>query len=256
MGTSMSHRSAPPHLSDRLGRLLSRTNARALVALLVLAALGCVGTEGAKTPEKPPAKLAEAFVEALDAEVELADGQREPMAHTMARPGQTLMVAFHLPLAPQRAVHAVFEKVGYRAAFSPARLRMALRWAKASRGRTLCRVAVAAPDLPVHRLANVEALVADTGAQADLHAIRRACLTTLPAPLDPAMGELLCEQAAQAAKAQEEAGLPACLLVPDRIRGAMSRLLRRNAPRLHVLAHSEIPRSHSIQIQRVIGVTP
>src|SRR5690349_8274219 len=69
MGTSMSHRSAPPHLPDRLGRLLSRTNARALVALPVLAALGCVGTEGAKTPEKPPAKLAEAFVEALDAEV-------------------------------------------------------------------------------------------------------------------------------------------------------------------------------------------
>jgi len=124
---------------------------------------------------------------ALDAEVELADGQREPMAHTMAhtmaRPGQTLMVAFHLPLAPQRAMHAVFEKVGYRAAFSPARLRMALRWAEASRGRTLCRVAVAAPDLRVHRLANVEALVADTGAHVDLHAIRRACLTTLPAPL-------------------------------------------------------------------------
>ncbi|WP_227753496.1 MULTISPECIES: flagellar biosynthesis protein FlhA [Ramlibacter] len=77
-----------------------------------------------------------------------------------------------------------------------------------------------------------------------------------PAPLDPAMGELLCEQAAQAAKAQEESGLPACLLVPDRIRSAMARLLRRKAPRLHVLAHSEIPRSHSIQIQRVIGVTP
>jgi len=75
------------------------------------------------------------------------------------------------------------------------------------------------------------------------------------APMDPGMGELLCEQAAQAAKAQEEAGLPACLLVPDRIRAAMARLLRRKAPRLHVVAHSEIPRTHSIQIQRVIGVT-
>jgi len=75
------------------------------------------------------------------------------------------------------------------------------------------------------------------------------------APLDPGMAELLCDQAARAAQAQEEAGLPACLLVPDRIRPQMARLVRRKAPRLHVLAHSEIPRTHSIQIQRVIGVT-
>lgn len=122
---------------------------------------------------------------ALDAEVELADGQREPMARTMARTGtgQTLMVAFHVPLAADAPVHAVFEKVGYRAAFSPARLRMALRWADASRARTLCRVAVAAPDLRVQRLAAVEALIADASAVADLRAIRQACLTTLPPPL-------------------------------------------------------------------------
>ncbi|GAB3667469.1 flagellar biosynthesis protein FlhA [Ramlibacter alkalitolerans] len=75
------------------------------------------------------------------------------------------------------------------------------------------------------------------------------------APLDPAMAELLCEQAAQAAQQQEQDGLPACLLVPDRIRVPLARLLRRKAPRLHVIAHSEIPRTHSIQIQRVIGGT-
>ena len=74
------------------------------------------------------------------------------------------------------------------------------------------------------------------------------------APLDPGVSEMLCEQAAQAARQQEEAGLPGCLLVPDRIRAQMARLLRRKAPRLHVLAHSEIPRMHSIHIQRVIGV--
>jgi flagellar biosynthesis protein FlhA len=74
-------------------------------------------------------------------------------------------------------------------------------------------------------------------------------------PLDPGMADLLATQAAEAAREQEEAGLPACLLVPDRIRTAMARLLRRKAPRLHVLGHSEIPRTHSIQIQRVIGVT-
>ncbi len=76
-----------------------------------------------------------------------------------------------------------------------------------------------------------------------------------PAPLDPAMGELLSTQAVEAARAQEEAGLPACLLVPDRIRAPLSRLLKRRAPRLRVLAHSEIPRTHSIHINRVIGVT-
>jgi len=75
------------------------------------------------------------------------------------------------------------------------------------------------------------------------------------APLDPAMGELLAERAAQAAQLQEQDGQPACLLVPDRIRVPVARLLRRQAPRLHVLGHSEIPRTHSIQIQRVIGVT-
>jgi len=74
------------------------------------------------------------------------------------------------------------------------------------------------------------------------------------APLEPGMGELLTEQAAAAAQAQEEAGLPACLLVPDRIREPLSRMLRRKAPRLRVLAHSEIPRTHSIHIHRVIGV--
>lgn len=72
-------------------------------------------------------------------------------------------------------------------------------------------------------------------------------------PLDPSIADLLTEQAAEAAKLQEEAGVPACLLVPDRIRVPLSRLLRRAASRLHVLAHSEVPRTHTIRIHRVIG---
>ena len=73
------------------------------------------------------------------------------------------------------------------------------------------------------------------------------------APLDPGIGELLSKQAGDAARQQEEAGLPACLLVPDRIRAQLARLLKRGAPRLRVLAHSEIPETHSIRINRVIG---
>jgi flagellar biosynthesis protein FlhA len=85
--------------------------------------------------------------------------------------------------------------------------------------------------------------------------LMQALVPEAQVPLDPNMGELLCEQAADAAREQEEGGLPACLLVPDRIRAPLARLLRRKAPRLHVLGHSEVPRTHSIKINRVIGVS-
>jgi flagellar biosynthesis protein FlhA len=51
---------------------------------------------------------------------------------------------------------------------------------------------------------------------------------------------------------QEELGLPACLLVPDIIRSAIARLVRRVAPRLQVLAHSEIPETHTIRIGPIL----
>ncbi len=74
-------------------------------------------------------------------------------------------------------------------------------------------------------------------------------------PLDPQLAEMLCTHAADAARVQEEAGLPACLLAPDRIRAPLARLLRRKATRLHVLGHSEVPATHAIQIHQVIGVS-
>lgn len=70
--------------------------------------------------------------------------------------------------------------------------------------------------------------------------------------LDPAVAELLTQKAAELALGQEERGLPACLLVPDAIRSAVARLLRRVAPRLQVLAHSEIPETHSIRIGPIL----
>ena len=63
---------------------------------------------------------------------------------------------------------------------------------------------------------------------------------------------MLSKSAAQVAQKQEELGLPACLLVPDVIRGAMARLLRRVAPRLQVLSHSEIPETHTIRIGPIL----
>ncbi|MEY2685429.1 MAG: hypothetical protein RJA09_2573 [Pseudomonadota bacterium] len=71
--------------------------------------------------------------------------------------------------------------------------------------------------------------------------------------LDPGVADMLTKSAATVANRQEEAGVPACLLVPDAIRNAMARLLRRAAPRLQVLAHSEIPETHLIRIGPILG---
>jgi flagellar biosynthesis protein FlhA len=64
---------------------------------------------------------------------------------------------------------------------------------------------------------------------------------------------MLSKSATDIANQQEEKGVPACLLVPDAIRTAMARLLRRAAPRLQVLAHSEIPETHLIRIGPILG---
>ena len=73
------------------------------------------------------------------------------------------------------------------------------------------------------------------------------------AALDPGVADALTRNAVSSAKRQEDLGLPACLLVPDSIRAPVARLLKRAAPRLRVLAHSEIPETHSIRIASIIG---
>jgi len=73
------------------------------------------------------------------------------------------------------------------------------------------------------------------------------------AALDPGVADVLAKSAAESAQRQEDLGHPACLLVPDLIRAPMARLLKRAAPRLKVLSHSEIPETHSIRIGSIIG---
>jgi flagellar biosynthesis protein FlhA len=88
----------------------------------------------------------------------------------------------------------------------------------------------------------------------DLERLVAQALTSPNGPaLDPGVADALTRRAADTAKIQEDLGVPACLLVPDVIRAPMARLLRRAAPRLKVLAHSEIPETHSIRIGSVIG---
>ena len=74
--------------------------------------------------------------------------------------------------------------------------------------------------------------------------------------LDPGVAEILTRTAAEVALKQEEIGVPACLLVPDQIRSAIARLVRRGAPRLQVLAHSEIPETHTIRIGPILRGSP
>lgn len=118
---------------------------------------------------------------AMDALAELADGRREPLETVLRCPVRPLMVAFWLPCTDSSAP-MVFEKVGHRAAFSPARLRMTLRWRGPGRGCAVDRIAVAAPGLPVRRLHATEQVLAG-GDRPTLAGIRATCLQSLPPDL-------------------------------------------------------------------------
>ncbi|RMX08686.1 molybdopterin dehydrogenase [Corticibacter populi] len=141
---------------------------------------------------------------ALDAEAELADGRREPLFLCLQRPVRPLMTAFWLPRADRHPPsRSVFEKVGYRAAFSPARIRLALRWS--ADGRAVARVAAGAPGTPVHRLLAVEALLDPAAASAlpTLEGIRAACQASLPTELALIASRLIAGHAGCLANAAE-----------------------------------------------------
>jgi flagellar biosynthesis protein FlhA len=88
----------------------------------------------------------------------------------------------------------------------------------------------------------------------ELERLLTQALTSANGPmLDPGVADHLTRQAADATQRQENMGHPACLLVPDAIRPSLARLLKRAAPRLKVLGHSEIPETHSIRIGTLIG---
>ena len=48
-------------------------------------------------------------------------------------------------------------------------------------------------------------------------------------------------------------GLAPTLLVPDKLRVPLSRLLKRTAPRLRVLSHAEVPETSTIRVSTVLG---
>jgi flagellar biosynthesis protein FlhA len=71
--------------------------------------------------------------------------------------------------------------------------------------------------------------------------------------VEPGLGDLIVARMAEAAERQEKLGLPAVLLVPDRLRTSVARLMKRAAPRLKVLGHGEIPDFSAIRVSTVVG---
>ncbi|HEU0198807.1 MAG TPA: flagellar biosynthesis protein FlhA [Burkholderiaceae bacterium] len=74
-----------------------------------------------------------------------------------------------------------------------------------------------------------------------------------PGAIEPGLVDLLQRGAAAAAQRQEDMGLAATLLVPDRLRVPLARLLKRAAPRLRVLGHAEVPEASTIRVSTVLG---
>ena len=71
--------------------------------------------------------------------------------------------------------------------------------------------------------------------------------------VEPGLGEMIVSRTAEASERQEGLGLPAVLLVPDRLRTPLARLMKRAAPRLKVLGHGEIPDFSAIRVSTVVG---
>jgi flagellar biosynthesis protein FlhA len=76
------------------------------------------------------------------------------------------------------------------------------------------------------------------------------------AALEPGLAEGIARQAAEAASRREALGENAALVVPDRLRPTLARLLRRAAPHLKVLGHAEIPDTKTLRVHAVIGARP
>jgi len=71
--------------------------------------------------------------------------------------------------------------------------------------------------------------------------------------IEPGLADTLMRETAAAAQRQEEAGLPAVLLVPGHLRWLLTRFLRRAVPQLRVIANAEVPDSRTIRVTAIIG---
>src|SRR5438128_4053580 len=73
------------------------------------------------------------------------------------------------------------------------------------------------------------------------------------AGIEPDLAESLGREVANAVRQQEALGQPSVLLVPDRLRLPLARMLRRGTPALRVLGHCEIPDARTIRVSAMVG---
>jgi flagellar biosynthesis protein FlhA len=71
--------------------------------------------------------------------------------------------------------------------------------------------------------------------------------------IEPGLADTIAQQAAHAARQQEQMGFTPVLLVPGPLRALLARFLRRALPQLKVLSHSEVPESKTIKVTSLVG---
>jgi flagellar biosynthesis protein FlhA len=88
---------------------------------------------------------------------------------------------------------------------------------------------------------------------AELEKVLASSLGGDGAAVEPGLVDLLQRGATAAMQRQEDMGLAPTLLVPDKLRVPLARLLKRAAPRLRVLGHAEVPETSTIRVSTVLG---
>ena len=73
------------------------------------------------------------------------------------------------------------------------------------------------------------------------------------AGLEPGLAERIHSSLFEASQAQEQAGMPAVLLVSAFLRPMLARFVRHTIPTLHVLSYNEIPSDKQIKIVATVG---
>ncbi len=71
--------------------------------------------------------------------------------------------------------------------------------------------------------------------------------------IEPNLAQTLIDETVRAVRLQETQGLPAALLVADRLRAPLARFLRRAIPQLKVIAVGEIPDHRSVKVNTIVG---
>jgi len=71
--------------------------------------------------------------------------------------------------------------------------------------------------------------------------------------IEPGLADTLLRETVVTSQRQEDAGLPAVLLVPNNLRWLLTRFLRRAVPTLKVISNAEVPDTRTIRVTAVIG---